>query len=185
MLFQVRHLVEVSELAEGEEVNVDLNNLRPPRGRAPRPQAAWVAARAPARARRQAKVTRVRRHAPVTTAFRPGSKAARCRCSGVCRSAASRTRSGRSTTIMNVGQLEALIEDRDHARSSAQHRLADIGKPVKVLGDGDVTRKITRAARTRSATARAPRSKQPAAASSCWRAEPWRIRSRICSRFRS
>ena len=44
--------------------------------------------------------------------------------------------------VVNVGQLEKLEETEVTPEVLAQHRLADLGKPVKVLADGEVKRKL-------------------------------------------
>ncbi len=57
--------------------------------------------------------------------------------------------------IVNVGQLEKLEENEVTPEILAQHRLADLGKPVKVLADGSLTRKITLRVHAISGSARA------------------------------
>jgi large subunit ribosomal protein L15 len=57
--------------------------------------------------------------------------------------------------VVNVGQLEKLEETEVTPEVLAQHRLADSGKPVKVLADGDLTRKIALRVHAISASARA------------------------------
>jgi large subunit ribosomal protein L15 len=57
--------------------------------------------------------------------------------------------------IVHVGQLEKLEESEVTPEVLAQYRLADLGKPVKVLADGDLTRKIALRVHAISASARA------------------------------
>lgn len=47
--------------------------------------------------------------------------------------------------IVNIGQINALTEDTITPELLHSNRLVDIGKgnPVKVLGDGEITRKVT------------------------------------------
>ena len=99
---------------------------------------ASVAAPAPGTARPPARATRAVARAPAATPRRD-TRAARCRCSGACRSAASTTRSGVEYSIVNLGQLEAGFEagavvDADALRARG---LVRRGRPVKVLGRGD------------------------------------------------
>lgn len=58
--------------------------------------------------------------------------------------------------IVNVGQLNALSEDTITPELLHSNRIIDIGKgnPVKVLGDGEITRKITVRAHKVSESAR-------------------------------
>ena len=102
---------------------------------------ARVCTRPPARARR------ARRPAPATTASRSrASKAARCRCRAACPSGASRTtasarKSSRSTSATSTrasrrarSRIEAL-KDKGLVPRSAEL--------VKILGDGQLTKKLT------------------------------------------
>jgi large subunit ribosomal protein L15 len=57
--------------------------------------------------------------------------------------------------VVNVGQLEKLEETEVTPEVLAQHRLADAGKPVKILADGDLTKKIALRVHAISASARA------------------------------
>jgi large subunit ribosomal protein L15 len=59
--------------------------------------------------------------------------------------------------IVNVGELNKIAEDTITPEVLHSNRLVDIGKgnPVKVLGDGEVTRKITVRAHAVSDSARA------------------------------
>ena len=59
--------------------------------------------------------------------------------------------------IVNLGQLNGLSEDEITPEVLHSNRLIDIGKgrPVKVLGDGEITRKITVRAHKVSESARA------------------------------
>jgi len=59
--------------------------------------------------------------------------------------------------IVNVRDLERLEEETITPEVLASHRLVDLGKgrPVKILGDGRITRKITVRAHAVSAGARA------------------------------
>jgi large subunit ribosomal protein L15 len=59
--------------------------------------------------------------------------------------------------IVNVGQLGKLSEDEITPEVLHANRLVDIGKgnPVKVLGDGEITRKVTVRAHKVSESARA------------------------------
>jgi large subunit ribosomal protein L15 len=58
-------------------------------------------------------------------------------------------------SVVNVSQLEKLEEGEVTPEVLAQHRLADLGKPVKVLGDGSLTRKIALRVHAISESARA------------------------------
>ena len=55
--------------------------------------------------------TRAAERAPAATR-RPATKAAKCRCNGVCRSAASATLSAGSTAVVNLKELDARFESR-------------------------------------------------------------------------
>ena len=59
--------------------------------------------------------------------------------------------------IVNLGQLNKLSEDEITPEVLHSNRLVDIGKgrPVKVLGDGEITRKVTVRAHKVSESARA------------------------------
>jgi large subunit ribosomal protein L15 len=57
--------------------------------------------------------------------------------------------------VVNVSQLEALTEDEITFDVLHQHRLARKNKLVKILGDGDLKRKITVSAHKVSESARA------------------------------
>jgi len=59
--------------------------------------------------------------------------------------------------IVNLDDLQALGADEITLELLAQHRLVDLGKGhrVKVLGEGDITRKVTVRAHAVSAGARA------------------------------
>jgi large subunit ribosomal protein L15 len=59
--------------------------------------------------------------------------------------------------IVNLGQLNKLSEEEITPEVLHSNRLVDIGKgrPVKVLGDGEITRKITVRAHKVSESARA------------------------------
>ncbi len=59
--------------------------------------------------------------------------------------------------IVNLGQLNKLTEDEITPEVLHENRMIDIGNgnPVKVLGDGEITRKITVRAHKVSASARA------------------------------
>ena len=59
--------------------------------------------------------------------------------------------------IVNLGQLNKLSEDEITPEVLHSNRLIDIGKgrPVKVLGDGEITRKVTVRAHKVSESARA------------------------------
>jgi large subunit ribosomal protein L15 len=57
--------------------------------------------------------------------------------------------------VVNVSQLEALTENEITFDVLHQHRLARKNKLVKILGDGDLKRKITVSAHKVSETARA------------------------------
>jgi large subunit ribosomal protein L15 len=57
--------------------------------------------------------------------------------------------------VVNVSQLEALTEDEITFDVLHQHRLARKNKLVKILGDGDLKRKITVSAHKVSDSARA------------------------------
>lgn len=59
--------------------------------------------------------------------------------------------------IVNVGQLNKLSEDEITPEVLHSNRLVDIGKgqPVKILGDGEITRKVTVRAHAVSDGARA------------------------------
>ena len=59
--------------------------------------------------------------------------------------------------IVNLGQLSKLSEDEITPEVLHSNRLIDIGKgrPVKVLGDGEITRKVTVRAHKVSESARA------------------------------
>src|SRR5687767_741190 len=59
--------------------------------------------------------------------------------------------------IINLDDIQALDENDVTLEVLHQHRLIDIGKgrPVKVLGDGEISRKVTVRAHKASASARA------------------------------
>ena len=59
--------------------------------------------------------------------------------------------------IVNVGQLNKLSEDEITPEVLHSNRMVDIGKgqPVKILGDGEITRKVTVRAHAVSDSARA------------------------------
>ena len=58
--------------------------------------------------------------------------------------------------IVNIGQINVLTEDTITPELLHSNRLVDIGKgnPVKVLGDGEITRKVTVRAHAISESAR-------------------------------
>ena len=57
--------------------------------------------------------------------------------------------------VVNVGQLSKLSEDEITLEVLDAHRLASGNQPVKILGDGEVTRKMTVRAHKVSESARA------------------------------
>jgi large subunit ribosomal protein L15 len=57
--------------------------------------------------------------------------------------------------VVNVGQLSQLSEDEITPEVLDTHRLASRNQPVKILGDGELTRKITVRAHKVSESARA------------------------------
>jgi len=57
--------------------------------------------------------------------------------------------------IVNVGQLSQLSEDEITPEVLGTHRLAGGNQPIKILGDGELTRKITVRAHKVSESARA------------------------------
>jgi large subunit ribosomal protein L15 len=57
--------------------------------------------------------------------------------------------------IVNIGDLDALEETEISPEVLADHRLADLGKPVKLLADGAISRKVTVRVHAASASAKA------------------------------
>ena len=57
--------------------------------------------------------------------------------------------------VVNVGDLEALEETEITPEVLHAHRLADLGKTVKLLANGEITRKLTVRVHAASAAARA------------------------------
>ena len=59
--------------------------------------------------------------------------------------------------IVNLGDIDALEETEVTPEVLHQHRLVDLGKgrQIKLLGDGEITRKVTVHAHKASAAARA------------------------------
>ena len=125
-----------------------LHTLAPNEGatQATRSASAVVTARAwtrpPARARR------ARRPAPVTTASRSrASKAVRRRCRAACRSAASPTaRFKKDVFAVNLGDVDARFDVGRRSTSRRSRRRASCPRSaelVKILGDGELSKKLT------------------------------------------
>ncbi len=132
-----------------------LHELSPPTGQQALAASASAAARAPGSARPPARARRARSRAPATAAV-PASRAARCRSSGGCRSAASPTSSGPSTRWSTSPQLGGARQAEIDARSCwPSAAWSARGKPVKVLGDGEIKAALQRHGRTSSASRRA------------------------------
>ena len=145
---------------------MDLSDLRPAPGRASRASGS-DADRARASARRRAAVTRARGARSGGNTHAAASRAARCRCSAACRSAASTTRSAREYAIVNLGAPRGGVRRRRRGRCRPRwstHGLVRSGRPVKVLGQGELTKALTVKAHAFSESAKSA-SPPPAAAS--------------------
>ena len=71
-------------------------------------------------------------------------KAARCRCTGACRSAGFNNIFRKEYAIVNIGRLEQLEGNKfDPGRLLELGVIKKLGTGLKVLGSGDLTRKIT------------------------------------------
>ena len=134
-----------------------LHTLKGPRGRDPQPQAHRPRSGLGHRRDSPARASRARRPAPATTARASASRAVRCRCSAASRSAASRTRSAREIFAVNVGDARRALRRR--ARSTSP-RCSGAGmvprrcEPVKILGEGELTKKLIVKAHAFSASAK-------------------------------
>ena len=178
-----------------------LHDLKPAAGLAPAAHA-----RRPRHRRRQGQDRRPRHQGPEVARrrarSRPGSKAARRRSTSACPSCtASRTASRIEYAVVNVGQISAYAEagrfgvEASSPRARARHRPAGLpstprccasaglirgdDKPLKVLGQGEVSRQAVRRRRGVQRQRTRARSRPPAASSSSWPS-----RSRRASRRR-
>ncbi len=112
---------------------------------------------------RRARATRARSRAPAT-AVGPASRAARCRSSAGCRSAASPTIFRVEYAVVNVGAARRLSRARSPRRCWPSAAWCTRGRPVKVLGDGETSQgACTVVGPQVQRSRRAPRSRRPAA----------------------
>ena len=157
MIHKVRHLVEVASNASlcgfgrcrlspaSLSECMDLSNLKPARAPNRRASASDVGP-GRATARRPAAATRVRsRDRGIRTSA--GSKAARCRCIAVCRSAGSTTPTSAPNTRSSISTSSRPRSTAGRPIDRAALREAGTGarrqRRIKVLGRGEVTKALT------------------------------------------
>jgi large subunit ribosomal protein L15 len=120
---------------------MELNTIKPADG-ARRRAAVSAAASARAWARPPAAATRARSPVPVATT-RWASKAARCRCSVACPSAASSRPQLKFNAEITLADLQRLGADEvDLLTLKAAGLVGELAKVVKVIKSGELTRKV-------------------------------------------